>query len=716
MSALTESLIKRKVLLSTLEEVASNLSWSWNRDARALFRTIDGPMWHLTRHNPIALLQRTDPSRLDACAIDPEYAARVERVMASMEREKSSADTWFGAKYPDLLSKPIAYFCAEFAVHNSVPIYSGGLGVLAGDHCKTASDLGVPLVAVGLMYTRGYFDQQLRIDGWQEDVEERFDASITPLKRVYGTDGKPYLSNVLLGGHAVHVGAWKMALGRVSLYLLDTDLPENTPADRELSHRLYTGDAEMRFKQECILGIGGVRILRALEIDPAVWHANEGHAAFMLLERVRELSMKGVPFGEAVRQVRATSIFTTHTPVAAGHDMFPHEMLERVLGSVWEPMGIDRAALLNIGHRPKQNHDVFHMTAAAIRLSGRVNGVSDLHGEETRRIWQVLWPGTEVGAVPIRQITNGVHLATWMSHAMMDLLDREMPGWANRLDESDFWNHMLDLDDERLWLTHQRAKVDLLNYIREEARLRWRDHWDEASHLVGAGTLLDPFSLTIGFARRFATYKRADLLFHDVERLRRILVNPWCPVQIIFAGKAHPADEPGKRMLQAVYGFTRDPQFEGRIAFLEDYELHMAHRLVQGVDLWVNLPRIPMEACGTSGMKAGLNGVPHLSTQDGWWVEGYEGTNGWSIPRADGDGGDAADAENAYRILEDEIVPLFYERDERGVPIAWIQRMKHALRVAGSRFTTRRMVQRYVQDVYLEAMQGTDPGTPPPSA
>jgi starch phosphorylase len=702
-----------------LANIAHNLSWSWSRDARALFRVIDQPLWHLTRHNPIELLRRVDPTRLTECAEDPEFLRRYDALLAQAALEGSREGTWFATTYADLQERSIAYFCAEFGLHNSVPIYSGGLGVLAGDHCKAASDLGAPLVGVGLLYTRGYFDQRLRLDGWQGDVDERFDASLTPLDRVLGPNGDPCLAKVPTGGRPVCVSAWRMMVGRVPVYLLDTDLPQNDPADRELCQRLYGGSGELRLRQEWVLGVGGVRVLRALGNSPAVWHANEGHAAFMLLERLRELVAAGVPFDDAVHQVRSTSIFTTHTPVPAGHDAFTIAQVDELIQPVLEEMKVARDTVLHLGHSPALDHNQFHMPVLALRLSSRANGVSASHGEVSRRLWADLWPGREQSSVPIGHVTNGVHLPTWMSHHMSELLGAHLgAGWAERVQEPDFWQCALALDDAALWATHTELKIIMLRAIREMARRRWVEQWKtESLHLVGAGTLLDERALTIGFARRFATYKRASLIFRDAERLRRLLVNPWRPVQIVFAGKAHPADEPGKKVLQRVYEFTREPRFEGRVAFIEDYEMHLAHRLVQGVDLWLNLPQVPLEASGTSGMKAALNGVPQLSTMDGWWHEGFEGKNGWAIPPvANGEDPDEADAERLYQLLEEQVVPLFYARDERGIPVGWVEKMKHAVRVAGERFTARRMVQQYATQYYVPVMRGEQSSDDPPTA
>ncbi len=689
--------------INELPAVAANLSWSWNRDARALFHRIDPALWHLTRHNPIELLRRVDRARLAACAEDPECLRLYAAAVTAAQRERTSAAAF--------VERPVAYFCAEFGLHSSLPIYSGGLGVLAGDHCKAASDLGVPLVGVGLFYTKGYSDQRLRLDGWQEDAEERLDVTAMPLQQVRGPQGDPCLATVRMSGRDVSVGAWRVTVGRVPILLLDTDLEHNHPDDRGLSHRLYAGGPELRLRQEWILGVGGVRVLRALGYDPAAWHANEGHAAFMLIERVRELVTHGTPFVEAVRQVRTTSVFTTHTPVPAGHDTFSAEQLEQCTGPVWQEMGVSREQLLRLGYHPAVDHDRFHMPVAAIRLSARVNGVSRRHGEESRRIWAPLWPDREVARVPIGHVTNGAHVATWMANPLVTLLNAHLgPDWLERMDDRALWNKVLELGGAALWAVHNELKSHLMRSIREQARRRWADQWKEALHLVGAGTLLDQEALTVGFARRFATYKRADLLFRDPDRLQRLLVNPWRPVQIVFAGKAHPADEPGKEVLQRVYAHTREARFEGRIAFLEDYDMHVAHRLVQGVDLWLNVPRAPLEACGTSGMKAALNGVPQLSTLDGWWSEGYDGANGWALPP---DADDANDAEALYRLLEQQVLPLFYDRDAQGVPCGWVEKMKHAMHTAGERFSAQRMVRQYLTEYYVPAIRGEMPDDPP---
>lgn len=705
------------VRVEGLASLALNLWWSWSKEARALFRSIDELLWHETRHNPFSLLRRVDPARIAACASDADFLRRYDGVMAQFAVELSRDDTWYRRAHPTLGTRPVAYFCAEFGLHNSVPIYSGGLGVLAGDHCKAASDLGVPLVGVGLLYRKGYFDQRLRPDGWQQDSDDEFDISQTPIVPVEGPNGDPTLAVVETSGRQVRVRAWQMRVGRVSVYLLDTNLEANAPEDRELLNKLYAGGPELRVRQEWILGVAGVRVLRALGIEPAAWHANEGHAAFMHVERLREALDAGQSYEEAVRQIRSTSVFTTHTPVPAGHDAFDFGMLEQVTGPVWEQYGLSRDELFGLGRQPDDDGR-FHMTVAALRLSAHVNGVSRKHGQVSRSLWRALWPERPWEAVPIGHVTNGVHLPTWMASPIMALLDRHLgPDWMRRMDDQATWDQVLTLDHAALWHAHLRLKGVLANTIREDSRRRFARQLKEASQVVGAGTLLDPSALTIGFARRFATYKRADLLFRNLERLRRLCVDSKRPVQFIFAGKAHPADDPGKEVLQTVYAFTRDPAFEGRIAFLEDYDMHLAHLLVQGVDVWLNLPRVPLEASGTSGMKASLNGVPQLSTLDGWWQEGYDGLGGWAIPPApEGDDPDVHDGEAAHRIIEDQVVPLYYQRDARGIPVGWVERMRHALQVAGSHFTAARMVQHYTQAYYAPAMRADATGDDPPTA
>jgi len=694
-----------------LTALVANLSWSWNREARQLVRSMDPPLWRQVRHNPIQVLRDIAPERLEQLAHDPQFLRQYDLVMEWMASDRAPERTWFARRYPKLVDRPVAYFCAEFGFHNSVPIYSGGLGILAGDHCKAASDLGIPLVGVGLSYMKGYFDQRLRSDGWQEDSDDHVDPALTPLIELQGSGGEAWLAVVETFGRPVHVRVWTMRVGRVPIYLLDTNLEVNHPEDRTLLSKLYGGGPDLRLRQEWLLGVGGVRLLRAVGLEPGVWHANEGHAAFMMLERVRELTAAGRTWDQAVAEVRRTTVFTTHTPVPAGHDRFDPEQLAQCTGPIWEAMGTTREQVLALGLHPGDADGRFQMTVLALKLAARVNAVSARHATVSRTIWRPLWPGREIAQIPIGTITNGVHLATWMANPIMALLDAQLgPEWGARLDDPALWEQLRGLDPAALWAAHLELKGTLVGFIREEARRRFAYEWTEANQVVAAGTLLHPYALTLGFARRFATYKRASLLFRDVDRLQRLLCDRRRPVQILFAGKAHPADNPGKEILQEVYRWTHNPFFEGRVAFLEDYDMHLAHVLVQGVDLWVNLPRVPLEACGTSGMKAALNGVPQLSTIDGWWEEGYDGSNGWAIPAPsdleDVEAQDASDADHLYRLLEEDIVPLYYTRDAHDVPQGWVERMRNAIRIAVARFTARRMVLEYAEDYYLPAIRG----------
>lgn len=702
--------------IAGLALLAQNLAWSWNRDARSLFKSIDESLWARLRHNPLRLLQDVTVERLQTLAGDPVFCARYDRAMQWLASERSDEHTWYARTFPELRGRAVAYFCAEFGIHNSVPIYSGGLGVLAGDHLKTASDLGIPLVAVGILYRNGYFDQRIRVDGWQEDSDARIPFDSVPVVPLPGVNGAKHLVTVNTFGRDIHIRVWKMQVGRVPVYLLDSDLEENHPDDRPLLSKLYSGGPAMRLRQEWLLGVGGVRALRALGIDPAAWHANEGHAAFMMVERVRELCQKGLAYADAVKQVRNSSVFTTHTPVPAGHDHFGVNEVRQCADGYWEQMGIDAETFLRVGYHPESGAGVYHMTAASVRLSRRVNAVSRRHGIVTREMSRSLWANRPADSVPVGHVTNGVHLATWMANPIMKLLDEHLgPAWGHSNDPA-LWEQVLTLDDETLWFVHSRLKNALMRNVREVARRSFARGEMETTQLVGAGTLLDPNTLTIGFARRFATYKRANLIFRDVERLQKLVTNSARPVQIVFAGKAHPADNPGKQVLQSVYHFTRDPRFEGRVAFVEDYGMHLAHLLVQGVDLWMNLPRVPLEASGTSGMKAALNGVPQLSTIDGWWEEGYEGNNGWAIePEVDDDAGWNT-ANRLYELLEQEVVPRYYDRDKSELPRRWLTMMKHSIRVAGQQFTARRMVEQYARAYYAPSILGDSLPDDPPQA
>jgi glycogen phosphorylase len=693
--------------VTRLVELAYDLWWSWNYQAREVFRRLDYPLWRQTAHNPVLMLRQITPELIEQAARDESFLALYDSAMRALDAARAARDTWWQQRFQDRPARPIAYFSAEFAIHQSLPIYAGGLGVLAGDHCKEASDLGLPLVGIGFMYPQGYFHQKVSAEGWQQEVYERLNWADAPIEPATSADGQPCVVAVPLGDRSVLASVWRVRLGRVKLYLLDTDLEENAPWDRELSARLYGGDRETRIQQEIVLGIGGVRALRALGIDPMVWHLNEGHAAFVVLQRIRERLEAGDTFERALDEVRRTTVFTTHTPVPAGHDAFPFHLVEKHLAGAWGTLGAHRDKFLALGHYDNGGGPLFNMTALAIRASGSTNAVSRVHREVTGDMWASLWPPSAPDERPVRAITNGVHLPTWIAAEMSKLFERFLgPDWRERHDDPALWDGVLAIPDEELWAVRQSLRAFLFGFIRERARERWSREQVETARVVAAGTLLDPHALTIGFARRFTGYKRPELIFLDPERLARILNQARRPVQLIFAGKAHPADDVGKHHLQRVFRRAIDPAFGGRIAFVEDYDLHVAHFLVQGCDVWLNNPRKPLEASGTSGMKASINGTPHLSIGDGWWAEGFNGTNGWLIDSGTTEGDvDAADAQALYRLLEDQIVPTFYDRDRSGIPTRWLAIVKEAIRSVGPQFSARRMLKEYAERLYVPAAQ-----------
>ena len=696
--------------LSRLWDVAHNLWWSWHPEARALFEALDRTLWKLTSHNPVKLLRELSPERAQSASTDPAILRRYEAVLLAFDAYMTAGDTWFARQHPEMAEGLVAYFSAEFGLHQSIPIYSGGLGMLSGDHCKEASDLGIPLVGIGFLYPQGYFHQQISADGWQQAWYVPFATDEAPIRPALLPSGERLLIQVNLDGRMIHVAVWQVCVGRVCLYLMDTDVEANAPWDRELSARLYGGDQEMRILQEIILGLGGVRVLRALGLRPTVWHANEGHATFLTLERLRELRDAGLSIDDAVEAVRSSTVFTTHTPVPAGHDAFPFHLMEKYFTPFCELLGISREEFLRLGCAPGTMETAFNMTVLGLQLSGHRNAVSHRHGEISRRMWAFVWPGTPKDKIPITSVTNGIHVPTWIAPEMREVYSKYLgPDWMARHDDPALWERLADIPDHTLWNTRMALKRKLLGYVNERARSQWIQRRIDPSQVLASGTLLEPDALTIGFARRFATYKRATLLFRDLERLKRLLQDRWRPVQIIFAGKAHPADEPGKYFIHQVYALAKDHELGGHIAFVEEYDMHTAKFLVHGVDVWLNTPRPPQEACGTSGQKAALNGVPHLSTLDGWWVEGYNGANGWAIGgrefNPDPAAQDAADAEALFKTLEQEVVPLFYNRDADGIPRGWLHMVRETIRSVTPRFCARRMVREYAERLYVPAMQ-----------
>lgn len=698
--------------INRLPELAYNLWWSWTLDARNLFKRLDYPLWRKTQHNPVEMLNELSSEALNEKASDASFLLLYDKVMMAYDRMHENGHTWFHTTFPELVDKTIAYFSFEFGLHNSLPIYSGGLGILSGDHAKEASDLGLPFVGVGFMYPQGYFRQRVPSHGWQEAVYQQIDIEQAPIQLLKDDDDQEVWVSIELGGRTVNARTWYVKVGRVTLYLMDTDVDDNDPWDRELSARLYSGDSEMRIRQEIMLGIGGVRLLRKLGIEPAAWHMNEGHSAFLLLENVREQVDNGMSFDDAITAVRKKSVFTTHTPVPAGHDAFSYHLVDQYFSNFREKLGISREQFLNLGAHEEEWGTAFNMTVLALHLSGQINGVSKLHGEVSREMWQGVWPDVELKDVPISHVTNGVHVPTWIASDMDSLFCKFLgPNWQTRQDDPTIWAHLADIPAKEFWNVHMQLKFKLLYFLRSRARRSWISGKNDPTQVLTGGTLLDPEALTIGFARRFATYKRATLLFHDVERLRSLLLDIHRPVQILFSGKAHPADDPGKALIQEIYNLAKHNRLGGRIAFVEDYDMHVGRYLTQGVDVWLNTPQRPREASGTSGMKASLNGAPNLSVLDGWWEEGYNGANGWAINGAQFDSPEEQnenDANAIYRLLEEEIVPLYYDRDHDDIPRGWVDVMREAIRSNAPQFSMRRMVKEYTTNLYIEAMTNGD--------
>jgi starch phosphorylase len=697
--------------ISRLGELAYNLWWTWNPLAQRLFNRIDNALWERVNHNPLRFLKQIGRVEINAVALDPVYLDIYDRVFARYDAYLKATESWFSRTYPKHGKQTIAYFSMEFGLHETLPIYSGGLGVLAGDHLKEASDLGLPLVGVGLMYAEGYFTQRISEDGWQEAVNNPLNFDELPVLPVLMDNGKPLSVTVDFPDRAVTAHIWELRVGRVPLYLLDTDLDENSPADRNLTLRLYWSDLDLRIAQEILLGVGGVRALRALGFDPSVWHMNEGHAAFLTLERGRELVASGLTFKRALTRIQKANVFTTHTPVPAGNDEFPLWLIDKNLANTWKALHLSRDQFVDLARHKETWGETFSMPILALRSSKGRNAVSELHGRVSRRMWHFLWPEIEdENDVPITHITNGVHTTTWMARRTRDLFTTYLgEDWIEHLDDPETWVKVDAIPDRELWAVRMHLKRKLAFYLLNRVRTRWRQGGFHPVQAIASGAMLDPYVLTIGFARRFATYKRANLIFNDTDRLLELINRPNRAVQIIFAGKAHPADEPGKLLIQEVYRVVKKAENGGRLVFLEDYDMNLARYLVQGVDVWMNTPRRPNEASGTSGMKAALNGVLNFSVLDGWWREAYNGQNGWAIGNdsdLDTEVQDEADAESLYDILENRIIPLYYtERGAEDVPRLWLEVVKESLRTVTPQFGTRRMLKEYCERLYLPAMK-----------
>lgn len=697
-----------------LWSLARNLWWSWDHDSISLFRDLDPTRWRQLNQNPISLLGEIALGEIERRAAELALHSRINYCYRRQQEYLRADRTWGAANAGVLRPRPVAYFSAEFGLHESLPIYSGGLGVLAGDHIKSASDLDIPLIGIGLFYGQGYFLQRLDQSGWQREEYLQTDVNQLPMQPAIGQNGESIVVEIATRTGLIRAKVWRVKVGRCDLLLLDSNVAGNAPEDLELTSRLYGGDGRTRIRQELLLGVGGFRALKAMGISPGVLHLNEGHSGFAVLEAIRNrMEEEGLSFEVAATQIPREVVFTTHTPVPAGHDRFNGDLIEEHLSPLREQLGISHEMLMSFGREHSSDqHEQFCMTVLGLQLSRRANAVSSLHGEVSRAMWKSLFPGKEEEAVPIGHITNGVHVPSWLAPQMCRLYDRHLGvGWQERSGSARTWEEIENVDDGELWETHLNLKSRLLDFARRRAREQAERRGESPETLRNLGKVLSPDALTIGFARRFATYKRANLILADIEKLATMVNDPNRPVQFLFAGKAHPHDEPGKRMLQQIAEMMRDSNFANKLVFIEDYDINVGRYLVQGVDVWLNNPRRPLEASGTSGQKVVLNGGLNLSVLDGWWAEAYDGRNGFAIgtgrTHANMDVHDSRDGADLYRVLRDELIPLFYERDRDGLPRGWIKRMKRTIRTLGWRFNADRMVMDYTLKCYVPAAGGT---------
>jgi starch phosphorylase len=703
--------------LESLHELAYNLLWVWDHDLMELIIRLDPDLWEKTNHNPVLMLGMISQERLNSASRDDALLAQLDRAFDRYKKYLDTTSTWFRKTYTEIPANQIAYFSAEFGITECLQNYSGGLGVLSGDHLKSSSDLGLPLVGVGLMYQQGYFRQYLNNDGWQQERYPENDFYTLPLTLERDKEGKPVTISVDLEGHPVYAQIWRVQVGRIPLYLLDTNTLLNTrEEDQDITDQLYGGDRELRIRQEILLGIGGFRALKTLGLSPAVYHMNEGHSAFLSLERCRELmQVHKLSFAEAREASTAGLAFTTHTPVPAGNDYFDPELMERFLGRYYRDLGLTPKEFHGLGRQdPENNQEAFCMTVLALKMAGSSNGVAKLHGTVSRKMWQNVWSGLPVTEIPIISITNGVHAPSWISRDMAGLYDRYLgPRWREDPGEYGLWSRVHHIPDEELWRTHERRRERLVAFARSRLRSQLENRGAPPSEVAQAAEVLNSQALTIGFGRRFATYKRSTLILRDVDRLIRLLTDKDRPIQILFAGKAHPHDNPGKELIRQIIHFERRPGVRRRMVFLEDYDMVVARYMLQGVDIWLNTPRRPLEASGTSGMKATLNGAINLSILDGWWDEAYKVETGWAIGRGeeytDEEKQDEIESNTLYDLLEKEIIPLYYSRGADDLPRPWIAKMKSAMRAIGPEFNTNRMVREYTERMYLPALdRGSD--------
>ena len=698
--------------LARLKDIAYNLWWSWNSEAIDLYREIDLALWERLGKNPVRFLQEVSQKKLEQKLQDTDYMNRYTETIARFDAYLSNTNTWFSKNYPEKTNHKVAYFSAEYGLNEVLPIYSGGLGVLSGDHCKAASDLGIPFTAIGIFYKQGYFSQHINHDGWQETKFTDLNVSQLPIEAALNLQGEQLYINVELPGRVVYAKVWRVNVGRIKLYLMDTDVEQNNSIDRLLTARLYGGDQETRIQQEMFLGIGGFRILEALGIGASAYHMNEGHSSFMGLELIRKLVQeKALPFRVAKEVAASSMTFTSHTPVPAGNDVFPLSMMDKYFSNYWDSLGISRHEFLDLGLKVGDNQN-FNMTVLALTLAGRKNGVSELHGAVSRNIFNNVWPGIPEEDVPITHVTNGIHTLTWLSPSIKHLYDKYLDlDWQERLYDKEVWNKIDNIPNDEFWKTHCVLKTKMIGFVRDRLKDQRIANGDPVDSIKEVNTLLDSNALTIGFARRFATYKRANLIFRDIARIQKILNNSEMPMQIIFAGKAHPADGPAHEVIKNINDIARQEGFKGKVILVENYNMTLARNLVQGVDVWLNNPRRPLEASGTSGQKVCINGIINFSVLDGWWCEGYNGKNGWAIGDDTFYGNeyyqDNADSESIYETLEKQIIPLYYNLDERGIPTKWINVMKESIKSLLSQYSTHRMVQDYTMKMYVPSMERT---------
>ena len=695
--------------IGKLSEIANNLWWSWNTEFLRLFKIIDRDLWETCEKNPVKFLKRVSQDRLEAVVENTDFLREYDRLAKEFDDYITSKNTWFSNKYPENKKDLIAYFSAEYGLDQTIPIYSGGLGILSGDHLKSASDLGIPLVAVGLLYKNGYFHQKINENGEQETEYNNIELSNLPINPVKDENGEELKIYVKFEKRKVYLKVWQINVGRIKLYLLDSDIDENTPEDREVTLRLYGGDQEMRIKQEIILGMGGTNLLtRALGLNPTVYHMNEGHSAFLILELIKNIiKEKKVSFEVAKDIASSKTVFTTHTPVPAGNDIFPIGLVEKYFKEFWPRLGLDREEFLKLGMKPcTELEPGFNMGIFALKVAGKKNGVSKLHGAVSRELFGDVWPEIAANESPITYVTNGIHTCSWLAPSLKELYNKYLiPYWQDNIYKDEVWENINNIPNQELWGIHQKRKQKLFDIVKENTTNRLRKSGYSYEEINEITSKLNPNALTIGFARRFATYKRATLIFKDLERITQILNNADRPVQLIFAGKAHPADKEGQDLIKRIHEISMMPQFKGKIFLLENYNIAMSRYLVSGVDVWLNNPRRPMEASGTSGQKASVNGVINFSVLDGWWAEGYNQENGWTIGTnaefTSYEEQDIADSQSMYRTLEEKIIPTYYEKDENGISEKWMKIMKNSITSTGGKYSTSRMLVDYTNNLYI---------------